>query len=144
MRRLTEKNPKNLIALGARLAEAKQTLPPDGYDAFKRREPELRHETKPWKVANDKAQRLIRIASIQALRDNVDKLPRTGWAALRELPKLSEPVLRCLLERGAINPSSTREDIDRFRSAQKRANVAERHKGDFERRKRRARGRGRR
>jgi hypothetical protein len=104
MRRATEKDPKMLIALGAKLAEAKRTLSPEGYDAFKRREPELWHETKHGKLVDDKDRRLIRIASIQALRDNVDKLPSTGWSTLRELPKLGEPTLRCLLERGALNP----------------------------------------
>jgi hypothetical protein len=112
VKRPTEKDPKVLIALGARLAEAKRTLSPDAYDAFKRREPELRHEAEPWRVAHDKAQRLIKIASLLALRDNVDKLPWTGWGTLRELPKLGETTLRCLLERGAINRLSTREDVD--------------------------------
>ena len=52
----------------------------------------------------DKDRRLIRIASIRALRDSVDKLPRVGWSALRELAKLGEETLRCLIERGAITP----------------------------------------
>jgi hypothetical protein len=124
VRRLTEKNPKNLIALGVRLAEAKRTLSPDAYEAFMRRERELRHEAKPGQLLHDKAHRLIRIASMRVFRDYIDNLPWTGWSTLRELPKLGEPTLRCLLDRGAINRSSTREDIDRLRSAQKPNNVA--------------------
>jgi hypothetical protein len=54
VRRLTEKNPKNLIALGVRLAEAKRTLAPDAYEAFMRRERELRHEAKPGQLLHDK------------------------------------------------------------------------------------------
>jgi hypothetical protein len=76
MRRPTEKDPKILIALGARLAAAKRTLPPDGYDAFKRREPEsfgTRTTRGDWSPTKD--QRLIRIYCISALRDNVSKLP---------------------------------------------------------------------
>ena len=90
MRRLAEKNRKILIALGVRLAEAKRTLTPEGYDAFKRRERELLHGTKPGRFVVDKAKRLIRLASLQVLRDNIDKLPSTGWSTLRELPKLGE------------------------------------------------------
>lgn len=138
MRKPTEKDPKILIALGDRLAKAKQELPPDGYDAFKRREPELQHETKPGRLVVDKDQRLRRLAAMPVIRDNIDKLPR-GWGVLRELAKLGEATLRCLFERGAIGPSTTREDLDRQRTGQKKANVAERHRGDFDRRKRRRR-----
>jgi hypothetical protein len=46
MKRPTEKDPRVLLALGARLGVAKRTLPRDAYDALKRREPELRHESK--------------------------------------------------------------------------------------------------
>jgi hypothetical protein len=135
VRRRTEKNPKILIALGVRLAEAKRTLSPDGYDAFNRREPELWHEAKPGQLVADKDQRLIRLASMQVLRDNIDRMPWTGLSTLRELPKLGEPALRCLFARGAINRSSTREDIDWLRSVQKLSNVAARHTGEWERRR---------
>ena len=58
-------------------------------------------------------------------------LPATGWATLRELSKLSEPVLRELFRRGAVSRFTTREDIDCFRSAQKimtgGRGVADRH-----------------
>jgi hypothetical protein len=135
VRRLTEKDSKNLIALGVRLAEAKRTLSPDAYDAFIRRERELRHEAKPGQLLHDKARRLIRIASMQVLRDNIDRMPWTGWSTLRELPKLGEPALRCLFARGAINRSSTREDMDWLRSVQKLSNVAARHTGEWERRR---------
>jgi hypothetical protein len=135
VRRLTEKDPKNLIALGVRLAEAKRTLSPDAYDAFIHRERELRHEAKPGQLLHDKARRLIRIASMRVLRDNIDRMPWTGWSTLRELPKLGEPALRCLFARGAINRSSTREDMDWRRSVQKLSNVAARHTGEWERRR---------
>jgi hypothetical protein len=131
MKRATEKDPRKLVALGTRLAEAKWTLSPADYEAFKYREPELRHEAKPWKVTEDKAERLIRLAAMPAIRDNIDKLPRTAWAALRELSKLTEPALRCLFARGAIGPHSTRENIDALRSAQASRNVAPRHPGDW-------------
>jgi hypothetical protein len=39
MRRSAQKDPRVLLALGARLAAAKRTLSPDAYDAFRRREP---------------------------------------------------------------------------------------------------------
>jgi hypothetical protein len=70
--------------------------------------------------------------SMQVLRDYIDWLPETGWGTLRELPKLGESTLRSLFERGAIGPSTTRKDLDHLRSAQKRANVAARHAGDWE------------
>jgi hypothetical protein len=130
MKRPREKDPRKLIELGARLAEAKRTLPAIEYDAFKRREPELRHEAKPGQLTRDKDGRLIRIASIPALRENIGSLPWVGWGGLRELSKLGESTLRCLLERGTINRRSTRADIDDLRSAQKRGHVAERHRGD--------------
>lgn len=138
MRRPIEKDPKALIALGERLAKAKRELSPDGYDAFKRREPELQHETKPGRLVADKDQRLRRLASMPVIRANIDKLP-WGWSALRQLSPLGKQTLRCLFERGAIGPSTTREDLDRQRTGQKKANVAERHRGDFDRRKRRRR-----
>jgi hypothetical protein len=115
MKRSKEKDPKVLIALGARLAEAKRTLSAADYEAFKYNEPELRHEAYPEEVTVDKAERLRRLASMPVIHDNLDKLPRTGWAALRELSKLNEMALRCLFARGAIGPHSTREDIDRLR-----------------------------
>jgi hypothetical protein len=135
MKRARLKDPAKLIELGARLAEAKRTLTPADYDSFKRRDPELQHEAKPGQLTRDKAQRLIRIASMAALRDNVDSLPWVGWGGLRELSKLGEPTLRCLFERGTLNRHSNRADIDDLRSTQKRAHVAERHRGDLQRRK---------
>jgi hypothetical protein len=112
VKRPKEKDPRKLLALGARLAEAKWTLSPVDYEAFKHREPELRHETKPGLLTDDKAERSIRLAAMPVIQDNADKLPRTGWGTLRELSKLGEATLRCLFERGAIGPHSTRENID--------------------------------
>jgi hypothetical protein len=106
----------NFIAAPKR--SAKRTLSPHGYDAFKRKEPELWHEAKPGQLLHDKANRLIRVASLQVLRDNINNPPETGWSTLRELPKLGEAALRCLFARRAINRSSTRGDTDRLRSAQ--------------------------
>ena len=135
MKRARLKDPAKLIALGARLAEAKRTLSPVAYAAFVRAEPELRHEAKPGQPTVDKALRLIRIASLPAIRDNIASLPWIGWSALPELPKLGEPALRVAFERGTINRNSSRADIDDARSFQKKAHVAERHRGDRERRK---------
>jgi hypothetical protein len=73
----------------------------------------------------------MRLASMPVILDNLDRLPRTGWGTLRELSKLSEDALRCLFARGAIGPGTTREAIDRLRSAQKSKNVAPRHVGDW-------------
>jgi hypothetical protein len=129
MKRPKEKDPKVLIALGERLIKAKRELSAADYEAFKYNEPELRHEARPEEVTVDKAEQLARLASMPAVRDNIDKLPRTGWAALRELSKLNETALRCLFARGAIGPHSTREDIDRLRTAQTSRNVAPRHPG---------------
>jgi hypothetical protein len=129
------KDPAKLIELGARLAEAKRTLPPVAYAAFVRAEPELPHESRPTKVTRDQDQRLIRLWSMSAIRDNVGNLPWIGWGGLRELSKLGELTLRCAFECGLINRHSTRADIDDARSLQKRAHVAERHRGDLERRK---------
>jgi hypothetical protein len=133
MKRLTEKNPAKLIELGRRLAEAKSTLSPVDYLSFKRREPELRHEAKPGRLTHDKDQRLIRLWSMSIIRDNVGNLPWVGWGGLRELSKLGEAALRCAFERGTINRHSSRADIDDARSIQKKAHVAERHRGDRER-----------
>ena len=47
----------------------------------------------------------MRLASMPVILDNIDKLPRTGWSALRELSKLGEPALRSLFARGAIGPA---------------------------------------
>jgi hypothetical protein len=132
MMRASEKDPRKLLELGARLAEAERTLSPDGFDAFMGQEQELWHETKPGQLLRDKARRLIQLASMPVLWEFSDRLPRTGWGTLRELPKLGA-ALRCLLERGAITPATTREDVDRLRSAQKQGNVAPRHRGDWER-----------
>jgi hypothetical protein len=130
MKRIVERNPVKLLELGARLAKAKRELSPAECEAFKYREPELRHEARPEEVNEDKAERLVRLAAMPAIRDNIDKLPRTGWATLRELPKLGEATLRCLFARGAIGPHTTRENIDALRSAQASRNVAPRH-GDW-------------
>jgi hypothetical protein len=78
----------------------------------------LWHEAKLGQLLHDKANRLIRVASLLVLRDNINKLPESGRSTSRELPKLGEAALRCLFARGAINRSSTREDVDRLRSAQ--------------------------
>jgi hypothetical protein len=137
VKRATEKDPSKLLELGARLAVAKRSLTIDGCDAFRRREVELQHEAKPWQLVADKDQRLIRFALMPVFRDNITALPATGWSTLRERPKLGEPALRCLFERGAIEPQTTREDIDRLRSVQKSCNVAPRHVGDWKRRGRR-------
>jgi hypothetical protein len=130
-RRIVEKDPCALMALGLRLKTAKETLPAAEYDAFRRAEPELYHEARPEDLVEDKDERLIKLASMQVCWDYIDRLPSTGWATLRELSKLSEPVLRELFRRGAITSRTTRENIDCFRSVQKiRAGgqgVADRH-----------------
>lgn len=125
------KDPSVILALGKRLFEAKRTLSPEAYEALLWSEPELRHEAKRSALLRDKVGRLITIYLTPAIRDNVDKLPWTGWGTLRELPKLGNEALIALFERGAIHRRSTREDIDRLRSAQKAANVAARHRGDW-------------
>ena len=127
MKTAREKDPRKLLALAARLAEAKRALSAADYEAFKSNEPELRHEARPSEVTHDQAERLIRLWSMRVIRDNPNKLPRTGWGTLRELSKLSEDALRALFARGAIGPRSTREDIDRLRTAQTSRNVASRH-----------------
>jgi hypothetical protein len=118
-RRSVEKNPRALMALRLRLKTAKETLPAAEYDAFRRAEPELYHEAQPEDLVEDKDERLIKLASTQVCWDYIDQLPATGWATLRELSKLSEPVLRELFRRGAVAARTTHEDIDCFRSAQK-------------------------
>jgi hypothetical protein len=140
MRKAAEKNPKALIALGARLAEAKRTLSPDAYDAFRRREPELWHETKPGKLVDDKDRRLIRIASMPVLRDHVDKLPATGWSTLRELPKLG-PARASLPHRARRDQSLEHARGCRSAALSQTANIAPRDVGEW---KRGARGRRRR
>ena len=127
MKRTKTKDPKVLIALGERLIKAKRELSAVDFETFKSNEPELRHEAWPLEVIVDKAERLMRLAAMPAVRDNINKLPRTGWGTLRELSKLEEPALRCLFARGAIGPHSTREDIDRLRVAQTSRAVASRH-----------------
>jgi hypothetical protein len=133
MKRLVEKDPRKRLELGKRLNEAKRALSADAFDSFMRHEAELQHESRPGQLLRDKARRLAQIAALRVLWDFIAALPCTGWSTLRELPKLGETTLRCLLERGAINPATTREDIDRLRSALKRGNVAARHRGDWER-----------
>jgi hypothetical protein len=133
VKRLVEKIPQKLLELGRRLVEAKRTLSADAFDSFMHRELELQHESRPGQLLRDKARRLAQVALLRVLWDFIAVLPCTGWSTLRELPKLGEATLRCLLERGAINRSTTREDVDRLRSAQKRGNVAARHRGDWER-----------
>ena len=135
MKRARLKDPAKLIELGVRLAEAKRTLSAVDYLSFKRRESELRHEAKPGQLTRDKDQRLIRLWSMPVIRDNIKNLPWVGWGGLRELSKLGEPALRCAFERGTINRHSSRADIDDVRSIQKKAHVAECHRGDRERRK---------
>jgi hypothetical protein len=132
MKRTVEKDPRKLLELGKRLAEAKLTLSAADYDSFKYNEPELRHEARPEEVTRAKDQRLIWIASMPVLWDYVDRLPQ-GWAALRELSKLREAALRGLFARGAIGPTSTRDTVDNFRTAQTARGVAPRHRGDWER-----------
>jgi hypothetical protein len=130
-RRIVEKDPRALMALGLRLKTAKETLPAAEYDAFRRAEPELYHEARPEDLVEDKDERLIRLAAMQVCWDYIDQLPATSWATLRELSKLSEPVLRELFRRRAINKHTTREQLDCFRSAEKICNgghgVADRH-----------------
>jgi hypothetical protein len=129
MKRPREKDPRKLMALAARLAEAKRTLSAVDFEAFKHAEPELRHEARPEEVTVDKAERLIRLFSMPVILDNLDKLPRTGWATLRELSKLSEATLRALFACNAIGPWSYRENINQLRAAQTSKTVAPRHPG---------------
>ena len=130
VKRLAEKNPRVLMELGRRLDKARKTLSPEAYDAFKRKEREMYHETKHEILVNDKDVRLIAISRSPVLNKYIDNLPWTGWGTLRELLKLGEGILENLLIRGAINRFSTREDIDQFRTAQKppdSGGVADRH-----------------
>jgi hypothetical protein len=108
-------------------------LSPAEYEAFKYNEPELRHEAeaRSGEVTKDKAERLIRLALMPVLWNDIDRLPQTGWGTLRELSKLNEDALRCLFPHGSIGPYSTRENIDALRSAQKSKNVAPRHPEDW-------------
>jgi hypothetical protein len=129
MKRAKTKDPRVLVALGVRLLEAKRTLSTADFEALKLSEVELQHEAYPGTPTTDKAERLMRLASMPVILDNIDKLPRTGWSALRELSKLGEPALRSLFARGAIGPHGDREAIDALRTAQTSKNVAPRHPG---------------
>jgi|HubBroStandDraft_6_1064221.scaffolds.fasta_scaffold819789_2 hypothetical protein len=100
MKRVVEKDPRKLLELGKRLAEAKRSLSPVAYTALVYAEPELRHEFHPEKPTADKEQRLRRLAAMRVLWDFINQLPRAGWSALRELSKLNEQTLRCMFERG--------------------------------------------
>ena len=130
VKRLAEKDPRKLMELGRRLDVAKSTLSPEAYVAFKCKEREMYHETKHEKLIVDKDVRLIAISRSPILNKYIDNLPWAGWGTLRELLKLGEGVLENLFIRGAINRFTTREDIDRFRTAQKPpegGGVANRH-----------------
>jgi hypothetical protein len=71
MKRPKEKDPKVLIALGVRLLEAKRTLSVVDFEAFMSNEPELRHEAYHEEVTVDKAERLMRLASMPVILDNL-------------------------------------------------------------------------
>ena len=82
MKRAKTKDPKILIALGQRLLEAKRTLSAADFEAFKYREPELRHEAYPAEMTVDKAERLRRLASMPVIHEASPSAPArlgVGW-----------------------------------------------------------------
>jgi hypothetical protein len=136
MKRRVEKDPRVLLPLALQWARVKAALPPLLYQLFKSKQPELRHEAKPWQVVDDKDERLIKLALMPSAWRFIDILPRTGWATLREISKIiggRDDSLRIHCERGLIKPVMTREDVDNVRTAQKildgGTEVRPRHRG---------------
>ena len=128
MKAHTSQNGRELLRLGQRCREARRNLPSAEYEQWKRQQPLLRHEARPDEVVVDLDVRLAHLASMPVLREFEHRLPNTGVATLRELPKLGEAWLRCLFEAGLIGPSTTRAQIDALRALQQGKPVAPRHK----------------
>lgn len=128
MKALKQKNGRALLRLGRRCLDAKRTLSSADYERWKRKQPLLRHEARPDEIVVDLDVRLIHLASMPVLQEFAHRLPNTGVATLRELPKLGEVWLRCLFTVGLVGPSTTRAQIDALRGLQQGKPVAPRHK----------------
>jgi hypothetical protein len=122
------KSGRELLSLGRECLRAKRELPPADYRQWKRKHPLLRHESRPDQVVRDLDVRLAHLAAMPVLWEFKHRLPDTGIATLRELPKLGEIWLRALFEASLIGPWTTRKQIDVLRALQQRKPVAPRHR----------------
>lgn len=119
---------RDLLRLGRKCANAKREMSPAEYAEWKRQQPLLRHEARPDEVVRDLDVRLIHLASMSVLQEFEDKLPDTGIATLRELPKLGEVWLRVLFKVDLIGRPTTRQQLDALRGLMTGRPVAPRHR----------------
>jgi hypothetical protein len=125
-----QKSGRALLRFGRECLRAKQNLSPADYAAWKRQQPQLRHEAHPDRVVTDLDRRYIKLALLPVLWKFQRQLPNTGISTLRELAKLGEEKLRYLFTVGLIGPGTTRAEVDTLRTAQYQPGkaVASRHK----------------
>ena len=140
MKRAKETDPRVLLTLALEAEAIRIEQGEVAYQEFKARQLAFCHEAHPGRVVLDLVERLVTLAQMPCVWSHMHLMPRTGVGALREILKLTVggPIsrneqLKSLLERGTVNPKTTREDIDNIRSAQKmaagRTEVAPRHRG---------------
>lgn len=135
-----EKDPRVLLTLALEGDRVRRDEGSAAFAAWVAATPEFCHEDHPGKPLCDLVERLIALAKMPCVWTHMHLMPRTGRATLRELHKLTSggPItrneqLKSMLERGTVNPRTTREDVDNIRSVLKmqagHAEVAPRHRG---------------
>ena len=128
MKALKRKSAHELLLIGRQVRDAKQKMSPPEFEQWRTQRPELRHEARPDQTVTDLDKRLAHLDAMPVAQKYRDKLPCTGVATLRELPKLGEFWLEKLLEVDLINVQTTRAQIDVLRGLQTGRPVAPRHR----------------